>query len=133
MFRFSTSKSTFIDIQLINSRLSYCLESWGNAGKTYLDQNCLLQKRIARIIYKQSTTAHTRPLFLDSSILPIYLLYKLLLISYKTFYSTQTHSHHNNLTRASQHNLQLPSLTTAAGQGRVCFFVDWFAGLDPRY
>ena len=65
--------------------------------------------------------AHTKPLFLDSSVLPVHLLckYKLLLKTYKTFYSTQTHSHHNNLTRASQHNLELPSLTTAAGHRTV--------------
>ena len=105
----------------INSKISYCLEFWGNAGKTYMDQIYLLQERLVRIIYKQSTTAHTKPLFLESSVLPVHLLIKLLLIAYKTFYSTQTHSHHNYLTRASQHNLQLPSSITAAGHRRVSY------------
>ena len=67
--------------------------------------------------------AHTKPLFLESSVLPVHLLYgyKLLLIAYKTFYSTQTHSHHKYLTHASQHNLELPSSTTAAGHRRVSY------------
>ena len=71
--------------------------------------------------------AHTKPLFLESSVLPVHLLYKykykykLLVIAYKTFYSTQTHSHHNYLTRASQHNLEIPSSTTAAGHSRVSY------------
>ena len=52
--------------------------------------------------------AHTKPLFLESSVLPVHVLckYKMLLIAYKTFYSTQTHLHHNYLTRASQNNLE---------------------------
>ena len=140
MFRFSTSKNTFIDIQLINSKIIYCLESWGNVGKTYMDQIYLLQKRLVRIIYKQSSMAYTKPHFTCSSVLPVHLLYKYkrLLIAYQTFYSTQTHSHHNYLTRASQHNLDLPSSTTAAGHRTqselpVCFFVEWFSGLDLRY
>ena len=59
---------------------------------------------------------HTRPLFLDSLTLPVHLLYKLLQIAYKTFYSTQTHIY---LTRASQHKMQLLSSTTAAGHRKV--------------
>ena len=54
---------------------------------------------------------------------PVHMLYKhkLLLIAYKTFYSIQTHSHHNYLPRASQHNLELPSSTAGAGHRRVSY------------
>ena len=51
-----------------------------------MEQTYLLQKRIIRIIYKQWTTAaHT---ITDFLVLQVHLLYKMLLIAHKTFYST---------------------------------------------
>ena len=37
----------------IHSKLSYCLESSGNAPQTYFDQIYILQNRLERIIYKK--------------------------------------------------------------------------------
>ena len=107
----------------INSKITYCLESWGSAPETYLSHLHILQKRLVRIIHKKPAMTHTKPLFINSSILPIHQLYKykLLQIAYKIFHSKQSHTDDNYSTRASQHNLKLPLSTTAAGHRGVSY------------
>ena len=50
------------------------------------------------------------------------MLFKCLGIAYKAFYSTQSHSHRNYLTRALPNNLKLPVSTTPAGPCRVSYY-----------
>jgi len=49
---------------LINSKLSYCLDSWSNASQTALNKILLIiQKIIFRYIFKKKFLHHTVPLF----------------------------------------------------------------------
>jgi len=107
----------------INSKINYCLESWGSAAKSYINQIHLLQKRFIRIIDEKSPLTHTKPLFLHSLILPVQFQckYKLLLLAHQTFYSNDSHSCHNYLIRAAKYNSKLPKCTTASRHRRVSY------------
>jgi len=107
----------------INSKINYCLESWESAAKGYINQIHLLQKRLVRKIYEKFPLTHTKPLFLHSLILPVELQYKyeLLLLAHQTFYSNDSHSCHNDLTRAAKYNLKLYKSTTASGHRGVSY------------
>ena len=54
--------------------LIHCIEVWGTAFKTHLDPLFLVQKKIARIITFSQFLAHTEPIFIDLSILPLHKL-----------------------------------------------------------
>ena len=105
---------------LINSKLSYCLDSWGNAPQTSLNKILLLQKRILRYIFKKDFLCHTAPLFKTSNILQIENLYKqkILQKAHKIYYSStnETLSDHPYNTRFSKTNLPVPFFGTTAGQ-----------------
>ena len=60
---------------LIHPHLIYCIESWGSAYKTYIEPLYILQKKIVRIILSAKKQDHTKPLFIELSILPIRKLY----------------------------------------------------------
>ena len=51
--------------------LIYCVEVWGSAKFVHLSSILLLQKKIIRLITFSERLAHTEPLFLQLSILPI--------------------------------------------------------------
>jgi hypothetical protein len=108
---------------IIHSKLSYCLESWGNAPNVHTDQIYILQKRLLRIMFRKPPMTHSRPLFLKANILPIHLdyKYKLLVLAHKTFNDTDSHCKHHYDTRAASLNLTLPPSTTAAGHRRVSY------------
>ena len=110
-------------VKVINFFLNQHFEFF-QLGVVMLNNACPIALRITEIhevsglptIYKQSTITGTTPLFFIHQCYQfICYTYKLFQIAYKTFYSTQNHSHHNYLTRTSQRNLQLPNSTTAAG------------------
>ena len=61
---------------LINSKINYCIEVWGNASHIYLNSLLILQKKILRIIFKKPPLAHTELLFKSSSILTISNVFK---------------------------------------------------------
>uniref|UniRef100_A0A672G3Z8 Reverse transcriptase domain-containing protein n=1 Tax=Salarias fasciatus TaxID=181472 RepID=A0A672G3Z8_SALFA len=50
---------------LIIPHLTYCIEVWGNACKTYLDPICILQKRALRVVNGSGYRAHTNPISLQ--------------------------------------------------------------------
>ena len=51
--------------------LIYCIEVWGSAYQTHLHPLFLVQKKIVRIITFSHYLAHTQPIFVDLSILPL--------------------------------------------------------------
>jgi hypothetical protein len=55
----------------IHPHLTYGLQAWGNATKTALQKNIVLQKRALRLIHKVPYNSHTNPLFLQSEILKL--------------------------------------------------------------
>jgi len=94
---------------LINSKLSYCLDSWGNASQTALNKILLLQKRILQYILKKDFLHYTAPLFKKTNILQIENLYKLKILqkAHKFYYSNTKKSLivHSYSTRFSISNL----------------------------
>lgn len=110
---------------LINSKITYCLESWGNASQIHLNKIFKIQKRVIRIIYKCHPTDHTSNLFKKSNILPIFQLYtlRISLLSHKSFYSV---SKSNSTlaaypTRHSHLSLPLPKSSSACGHRQVTY------------
>ena len=64
---FSLSKSSLFKLyySLVYPYLHYCLIVWGSTYATNLKRIILLQKRIIRIINKETFNAHTDPLFAE--------------------------------------------------------------------
>ena len=69
--------STLLNIyrSLIEPYISYGLVAWGQAVNTHLNKIVTLQKRALRLMYFSDYKAHSAPLFVNSEILPIKLLY----------------------------------------------------------
>ena len=63
--------------------ITYGLEVWGAAHKTFLNKVMVLQKKITRIICFKSYNYHTAPLFYDLTILDVYKLYRLLIATFE--------------------------------------------------
>ena len=61
---------------LVKPHLNYCITAWGGANTTSLQPIVRLQKKIIRMITKNSFNSHTKPLFIKYNILPLNLLYK---------------------------------------------------------
>ena len=118
----------------IHSRLTYCIEAWGNAPSTHLNKILIFQKRLLRIIFKQSRLAHTKPLFQKSFILNIYNLYqyRILIQSHTTFYSHESSRNHHYNTRCSTFNLNLPKSRSACGHRRVSYKISALWNLLPE-
>ena len=107
----------------INSKISYCLEAWGNAAKCFIDRIYITQKRILRIMFKQPPLSPSQPLFAQLSILSIGKLYeyKILLVAHKEFYSIAEKTPSIYETRSSKINLPLPKSKTASGHRRIAY------------
>ena len=54
---------------------AYGLIAWGQASKTHLEKNLILQKRAVRLINFLPVRTHAIPYFAQSNILPITMLY----------------------------------------------------------
>ena len=109
---------------LVNSKLVYCLEAWGNAANTHLKKLFIIQKRFLRIIYRKPPNEPTSHLFKKAKILPIHHLYtqRICLLAHAKFYSSQPPSNHQPyVTRHSLYSLPLPTLTTNCGQRQVTY------------
>jgi len=112
---------------LINSKIVYCLEAWGNAPKTHINKIMTMQKRVIRVIFRKHSTYHAAPLFKQANILPVQQLYtqRICLLAHDTFYNqTETNrqpSHYN--TRHSKLSLPLPAALSACGQRQVTYQV----------
>ncbi len=74
---FSLSKSSLLKLyySLVYPYLQYCLIVWGSTYATNLKRIVLLQKRIIRIINKETFNAHTDPLFAEVKILKFEKIY----------------------------------------------------------
>ena len=53
----------------------YGIAAWGQAAQSDLKKILTLQKRALRLIFFSSKISHAIPLFITSSILPVYMLY----------------------------------------------------------
>ena len=73
---------------LILPHLQYCVLTWGNTFRTYLNKIHIVQKKALRLINNSSYTSHAGPLFLKFNCLDIFYIYKyhLGVLMYK-FYS----------------------------------------------
>jgi len=60
---------------LILPYLSYGVYVWGRAAKSYIGKLLVLQKRALRLIYFTPNDAHAIPLFIQSKILPVNMIY----------------------------------------------------------
>ncbi len=60
---------------LILPYITYGLIVWGHAPKKYINKILILQKRALRLIYFKKYKEHAIPLFIESKILPINMLY----------------------------------------------------------
>lgn len=56
---------------LVVPYLTYCIEAWGNACKTYTEPVFLLQKRAIRVINGNAYRDHTNPIFKQLQILKL--------------------------------------------------------------
>lgn len=109
---------------LINSKIVYCIESWGNARKSHLDKILVIQKKLIRIIYKKPPSEHTAPLFKKAQILPVYQLYllRILLIAHSSFYVNPTHSlNHPYHTRSTPLSLPIDYVISTSGQRELTY------------
>ena len=66
---------------LIEPYISYGLIAWGQAANTHLNKVLILQKRALRLMYFADSKSHSAPLFVNSRILPITMLYSHLVSS----------------------------------------------------
>ena len=60
---------------LINAYLHYDICAWGSAPKTYLNMILLIEKRALRLIYFTDCKQHAVPLFLNSKVFLLSLIY----------------------------------------------------------
>jgi hypothetical protein len=60
---------------LILPYITYGLIVWGHASKRYVNKILILQKRALQLIYLKKYKEHAIPLFIESKILPINMLY----------------------------------------------------------
>lgn len=107
---------------LVNSKFSYCIDSWGNAPITYLNKLTIYQKKLIRIINRKPFDYHTANLFITDKILKIDKLHqhKILIKAHNTFYSiSRPLSNHCYSTRHSQTNLPVPLFSSHAGQRTI--------------
>ena len=103
----------------INSKLSYCLEAWGNAPSCYLSKIQVFQNKILRIMNRKAFDTSALPLYNKSKILNIQNLYKfkILIKAHKTFYRIKQDIAINHLiTRQTFNNLKIPFYKSKAGQ-----------------
>ena len=105
----------------INSKISYCIEAWGNAAQCHLQKILLSQKRIMRIIFNKPPLTASKPLFLQLSILPVnqMYIYKILLLAHSKYYASESPVTSFYQTRFSENSLDCPNYVTASGQKTI--------------
>ena len=103
---------------LIHSKISYCIDSWGNAPKTHISNLTKFQKKIIRIVFKKPIDYPSSEVFKCSKLLSIEQMcqLKILMSAHSLFYSSSTHSSHNYSTRSSLFNLPTPFLLPLLGK-----------------
>ena len=62
--------------------ITYGLEVWGAANKTFLSRILVIQKRITRVILFKSFNHHSAPLFSELSILDVFKQYRLMIATF---------------------------------------------------
>ena len=94
---------------LIVPHLTYCIEAWGSANKTYIEPVFKLQKRAIRVVNGSEYRAHTNPIFIQLKTLKFndLLEYSLLKIMYKAHLKTLPDKLQNRfIKRVSRFNLR---------------------------
>jgi exonuclease III len=109
---------------LVNSKIVFCLEAWGNAPKTHLNKILIIQKRLLRIMFHKKQEFHSTPLFQEAKILPIFELYtlRICLLAHSEFYnSSRDQLTPTYATRHSALALPLPRFLSACGQRHITY------------
>ena len=120
-------------LTLVEPYFFYCNVIWASADKsTLMEQVLRIQKKFCRLITFSDFRAHSKPLFFELKILPIYDLYKYTLatymykilnnlipvLSHQTFArNVRTHSHNTR----QKSNICPPFCRTSLRQGTICF------------
>ena len=107
---------------LIQSKITYCVEVWGNCAQIHKNSLIILQKRAIRLISHAPPLSPSAPLFKNSNILPLEYLYqyKLLLIAHAEFQKRSSFTPAYE-TRHSLLSLQLPMSTSATSHRQVSY------------
>lgn len=109
---------------LVNSKIVYCLESWGNAPQTHLNKILVIQKKVIRTIFKKPPTEHTVPLFQKAFILPVQQLYllRISLIAHTTYYQSPNQPPQPYYqTRNTPLTLPIETSTATCGQRQLTY------------
>jgi hypothetical protein len=120
---------------LVNSKIVYCLEAWGNAPESYLSKILAIQKRILRTIYKKGPREHAYPLFKRAQILPIHALYSQrisILAHHEYYHPSVPRISPNYNTRHSHLSLPLPPSTSSCGHRQVAYQIADVWGRLPQ-
>jgi hypothetical protein len=107
---------------LINSKLNYCIDAWGNAPITTLNKVLTFQKKLIRIINKKAYDYPTAKLFTSNKILTVQNMCKrnFLTHEHESFYLNPQPNINRPLTRyAGDNNLKIPLFKSTAGQKTV--------------
>ena len=104
---------------LINSKLVYCLEVFGNALKTYLNKLYIIQKKLMRVVFHKGALYHSAPFFKLAKVLPIHQLYLLRIgiLTWRTYSQSDPVPTYETL--FSKLSLPVPAATSSCGQCRV--------------
>ena len=106
---------------LVNSKLSYALEVWGNAPKTHINKLNTFQNKILRIVNKKPFDYHADSLYRENKILQVNNLYKLkILIKAHSTYYKESSSLPKYVTRQFS-NLYVPFYKSSSGQRTTLF------------
>jgi len=107
---------------LINSRLCYCIESYGTSASVHLNRLLKFQKMIMRVIHRKPPQTHTKPLFKVDKILQIQNLYKFKVLQIAhTFYHSITQYSASSITTRQSKNIFIPLFRTSAGQKAITY------------
>ena len=112
--------------------ITYGLEVWGAAQKTFVNRILMLQKKITRIICFKPYNFHTVLLFHDLKIIDVFKLYRLMIATFvhdlindklpHSFTDYFTHVSHSYETRAKGNcNINLIDIRTNLGRQTVSF------------
>ena len=103
---------------LINSKLSYCIDSWGNAPAVHLNKLFILQKKIVRFINKKPFDFPSKQLFVKNNILTVQNLYshKILIHAHRTYHSSTMLPFLHRTRYCLNLNISIPFYKSSSGQ-----------------
>jgi len=131
----STLKTIYYS--LIYSHLQYCILTWGMTSRNALNPLKKLQKRIVRIITKNSYPVHTNPLFQKLNFLKLKDICTLEIAKKTYSYQINPDLHSSNtltkITQIHNHNTRFPSrMNYSLPKKRTEFGKRFFTFAEPK-